>query len=155
MPMQSKLWLLTVDTVIMMIIRTYSELITLPTFEERFEYLRLDGQVGKDTFGFDRYLNQVFYKSKEWLKIRDYAIIRDNGCDLAMPDREIYERILVHHMNPISKEDIIRRSDFLLNPEFLICTIKNTHDAIHYGDGSLLITAPIERTKNDTCPWKH
>lgn len=153
--MPSKRWLLTVGMVIMMIIRTYSELVTLPTFEERFEYLRLDGQVGQDTFGFDRYLNQIFYKSKEWLKIRDYVIIRDNGCDLGIPDREIAGRILVHHMNPISKEDVLNRSDFLLNPEYLICTIKNTHDAIHYGDGSLLISAPIERTKNDTCPWKH
>lgn len=150
-----KLWQLIVGMVIKMIIRTYSELITLPTFEERFRYLRLDGQVGQDTFGFDRYLNQIFYKSKEWLAIRDHVIIRDNGCDLAMSDREIAGRILVHHMNPISKEDVLRRSDFLLNPEYLICTIKNTHDAIHYGDGSLLVTVPIERTKNDTCPWRH
>lgn len=153
--MPLKLWQLIVGMVIRMIIRTYSELIALPTFEERFRYLRLDGQVGQDTFGFDRYLNQIFYKSKEWLSIRDYVIIRDNGCDLAMPDREIAGRILVHHMNPISKEDVLRRSDFLLNPEYLVCTFKSTHDAIHYGDGSLLVTAPIERTKNDTCPWRH
>lgn len=135
-------------------IRTYSELITIPTFEERFEYLRLDGRVGEETFGFDRYLNQVFYKSKEWLQIRDYVITRDNGCDLGIEGHEIYGKVLVHHMNPISKEDILRRSDWLLNPEYLISTIKNTHDAIHYGDASLLITAPIERKPNDTCPWR-
>lgn len=143
------------DKVTRMIIRTYSELITLPTFEERYEYLRLGGIVGEETFGFDRYLNQSFYKSKEWLAIRDKVIIRDNGCDLAMEDREIHGRILIHHMNPITKEDILNRSEFLLDPEYLICTIKNTHDAIHYGDRSLLITAPIERSKNDTCPWRH
>lgn len=136
-------------------IRTYSELITLPTFEERYEYLRLGGMVGEETFGFDRYLNQSFYKSKEWLSIRDKVIVRDNGCDLAMEDREIHGRILIHHMNPITKEDILNRSEFLLDPEYLICTVKNTHDAIHYGDASLLITAPIERSKNDTCPWRH
>lgn len=135
-------------------IRTYSELITLQTFEERFEYLRLDGRVGEETFGFDRYLNQVFYKSKEWLQVRDQVIARDNGCDLGMEGHEIYSKILVHHMNPISKEDILQRSEWLLNPEYLICTIKNTHDAIHYGDQSLLITAPIERRPNDTCPWR-
>lgn len=138
----------------MNIIRTYSELITLPTFEERYRYLRLGGRVGVDTFGFDRWLNQVFYKDDEWLAVRDEVIIRDNGCDLAMPDREIETRILVHHMNPITKDDIIHRSQFLLNPEYLICTIKNTHDAIHYGDESKLILAPIQRTKNDTCPWR-
>lgn len=134
--------------------RTYSELITIPTFEGRFEYLRLDGRVGEETFGFDRYLNQVFYKSKEWLQVRDYVITRDNGCDLGMEGHDIHDRILVHHMNPISKEDILRRSEWILNPEYLICTVKNTHDAIHYGDGSLLVTAPIERRPNDTCPWR-
>ena len=136
------------------IIRTYSELITLPTFEERFRYLKLGGKVGEDTFGFDRYLNQVFYRSAKWKEIRDYVIIRDNGCDLGIEGHEIHQRILVHHMNPITKEDILRESEFLLDPEYMICTIKNTHDAIHYGDESLLITAPIERRKNDTCPWK-
>lgn len=136
-------------------LRTYSELITLPTFEERYRYLRLGGRVGEDTFGFDRYLNQIFYRSPEWKAVRDFVIVRDNGCDLACPDREILgSRILVHHMNPISAEDILDRSDILLNPEYLITTIKNTHDAIHYGDESLLVTAPIERTKNDTCPWR-
>ena len=137
-----------------MSIRTYSELIKIPTFEERYEYLKLGGRVGEETFGFDRYLNQVFYKSKEWRSVRDYVINRDNGCDLGIEGHEIFGRILIHHMNPISKEDILRRSDFLLNPEYLISTIKNTHDAIHYGDKDLLIVAPVERTKNDTCPWR-
>ena len=138
-----------------MSIRTYSELITLPTFIDRYRYLKLEGKVGEDTFGFDRYLNQVFYQSKEWRSIRDYVITRDNGCDLGIPGHEIYGRILIHHMNPITADDILKRSDLLLNPEYLICTIKNTHDAIHYSDESLLITDPIERSKNDTCPWKN
>lgn len=137
-----------------MIIRTYSELITLPTFEERYQYLRLDGRVGRETFGFDRWLNQKFYKDPEWLRIRDEVIIRDNGCDLAIEGREIHGRILIHHMNPITTEDIVKRSRYLLDPEYLICTVKRTHDAIHYGDESLLTLDPIERTKNDTCPWK-
>lgn len=136
-------------------IRTYSELIKLPTFKERYEYLRLGGRVGEDTFGFDRYLNQAFYKSEEWKSIRDHVIIRDNGCDLGIEGHEIFGRILIHHMNPIRKEDIINRSDILLNPEYLICTIKNTHDAIHYGDENLLVIASVERKKNDTCPWRH
>lgn len=141
--------------VMRMIMRTYSELITIPTFRERYEYLKLRGRVGEDTFGFDRYLNQVFYKSKEWKSIRDYVIARDLGRDLAMEGYEIYGRILIHHMNPIRKEDILYRSDLLLNPEYLVCTSKNTHDAIHFSDDSLLMAEPIERTKNDTCPWKH
>lgn len=136
-------------------LRTYSELITLRTFEERYRYLKLGGRVGEETFGFDRYLNQIFYKSPEWKSVRDFVIIRDHGCDLACPDREILgSRILVHHMNPISMDDILKRSDILLNPEYLITTVKNTHDAIHYGDESLLFMGPIERTKNDTCPWR-
>lgn len=135
-------------------IRRYSELITIQTFKERYEYLRLGGQVGKETFGFDRYLNQVFYRSKEWKSIRDYVITRDNGCDLGIEGREIPGRILIHHMNPITAEDIYNRSEFLLDPEYLISTIKITHDAIHYGDESLLLSEPIERTKNDTCPWR-
>ena len=137
-----------------MIIKTYSELMKLKTFEERYEYLKLGGIVGKETFGFDRYLNQTFYKTDEWLSIRDHVIVRDNGCDLGIEGREIHSRILVHHMNPITKEDILSRSEYLLNPEYLICTIKSTHDAIHYGDESLLIKLPVERRKNDTCPWK-
>lgn len=136
-------------------IRTYSELITLPTFKERFEYLRLDGIVGKDTFGFDRYMNQIFYKSKEWQSLRNQIIIRDNGCDLGLEGYEIQGKILIHHMNPITPEDIINRSDYLLNPDFLISTMLSTHNAIHYGDESLIAREPIERSKNDTCPWRH
>ena len=137
-----------------MSIRTYSELIMLPTFEERYEYLRLDGRVGEETFGFDRWLNQTFYKSEEWLSMRDKIIVRDNGCDLGIPGRDIYSRILIHHMNPITKEDILRRSDILLNPEYLICVTLNTHRAIHYGNENLLMKDPIERRPNDPCPWK-
>ena len=135
-------------------IRTYSELVTLHTFEERYQYLRLGGKVGEDTFGFDRWLNQIFYKDPEWRRIRDKVIIRDNGCDLGILGREIHSTIIVHHMNPITKDDILRRSEFLLNPEYLISTVKNTHDAIHYGDEDLLIKLPIERKENDTCPWR-
>ena len=138
-----------------MIVKSYSELIALPTFIERYRYLQLGGRVGEETFGFDRWLNQRFYKDPEWLSARDKVIIRDNGCDLGMEGHEIYGKILVHHINPITKEDIMRRSRTLFDPENLICTIKNTHDAIHYGDESLLIIAPTIRTRNDTCPWKH
>lgn len=137
-----------------MSIKTYSELITLPTFEERYRYLRLTGSVGSDTFGFDRYLNQIFYRSQRWKSIRDEVIVRDNGCDLAIDDRGIYGTIIIHHMNPITLQDLERDSDYLLNPEYLICTTHNTHNAIHYGDESLLILAPTVRTRNDTCPWK-
>lgn len=138
-------------------IKTYSELITLPTFMERYEYLKIGGTVGEETFGFDRYLNQAFYKTKEWLSVRDHVIVRDNGCDLGIWDREIPSgvKIIVHHMNPITVDDILNRSEFLLDPEYLITTVKVTHDAIHYGDASLLVGEPIERTLYDTCPWKH
>lgn len=137
-------------------IKTYSELMKLKTFEERYEYLRIGGKVGEETFGFDRYLNQIFYNSEEWKNVRNHVISRDNGCDLGIPDREIRgNKILVHHMNPITKEDILNRSDILLNPEYLITTVKNTHDAIHYGDSELLYQDPIVRSKNDTCPWRH
>ena len=137
-----------------MIIRTYSELIKLPTFEERFQYLKLDGDVGVETFGFDRYLNQAFYSSDEWKSIRNQVIIRDNGCDLGIEGREIYKRIIIHHMNPITKEDLLYRTEYLLNPEYMICAMKNTHDAIHYGDENLLFKEPVERKPNDTCPWR-
>ena len=137
-----------------MSIKTYSELIALPTFEERYRYLRLRGAVGQDTFGFDRYLNQAFYRSAEWKRVRDLVIIRDNGCDLGVEGHEIYGRILIHHMNPITIKDIQVASEFLLNPDYLICVTHATHNAIHYGDENLLIKTPIERTKNDTCPWK-
>lgn len=136
-------------------IRTYSELSTFETFEERFKYLQLvDGRVGEDTFGFDRYLNQKFYKTKEWKRLRDHLIVRDNGCDLGVDGYDIHGRVIIHHMNPITKRDILDRSDYLMNPEYLICTTHNTHNAIHYGDENLLILDPIERTPNDTCPWK-
>ena len=138
-----------------MSISTYSELITLHTFEERFKYLQLNGQVGESTFGFDRYMNQVFYRSQKWKSIRDFVIIRDCGCDLGVEGYDIHGKIIIHHMNPLSMRDIETESDFLLNPDFLICTTHNTHNAIHYGDENLLVTAPIERTKNDTCPWRH
>ena len=141
--------------VMTMSIRTYSELITFPTFEERFKYLQLNGQVGESTFGFDRYMNQVFYRSQKWKSIRDFVIIRDCGCDLGVEGYDIHGKIIIHHMNPLSMRDIETESDFLLNPDFLICTTHNTHNAIHYGDEKLLVTAPIERTKNDTCPWRH
>lgn len=136
-------------------IRTYSELMRLPTFEERFKYLKLDGKVGQDTFGFDRYLNQNFYKSKEWGAIRDQIIVRDCGRDLAMDGHDIFGQIYIHHMNPITVDDIVHSSDFLLNPDYLVCASHNTHNAIHYGDESLLIATPVERTRNDTCPWRH
>ena len=137
-----------------MIIRTYTDLLKIKTYEERYEYLRLDGTVGADTFGFDRYLNQIFYRSQRWKKVRDSVIIRDNGCDLGVEGYEIHGRIIIHHMNPITIEDLERDSEFLLNPEYLISTVHRTHNAIHYGDKSLLITAPIERSEYDTCPWK-
>ena len=138
-----------------MSIRTYSELILLPTFEERFKYLQLNGRIGDDTFGFDRYINQNFYKSAEWKRIRDQIIIRDNGCDLALEGYEIYGRILIHHMNPITVKDVELSTEYLMNPEYLICVTHNTHNAIHYGNEKLLMKGPVVRTKNDTCPWKH
>ena len=138
-----------------MSIKTYSELILLPTFEERFRYLQLNGSVGKETFGFDRYLNQKFYRSAEWKRVRDKVIIRDNGCDLGIEDHLIYGNVLIHHMNPINDKDIYNLTDILLNPEYLICVSHNTHNAIHYGNEELLVKSPIVRTKNDTCPWKH
>ena len=137
-----------------MSIKTYSELSQLATFEERFRYLKLTGVVGKETFGYDRYLNQLFYSSKKWKSIRDHVIVRDNGCDLGAEGYDIHGRIIIHHMNIITREDIERESEYLLDPEFLITTTHNTHNAIHYGDESLLMSKPIERTKNDTCPWK-
>lgn len=138
-----------------MSIKCYSELILLPTFKDRYQYLRLNGAVGKETFGFDRYMNQFFYRSPEWKRVRDIVIARDAGCDLGIPGREIFRRPIIHHMNPISPEDIRDRKDFILDPEYLITTIHDTHLAIHYGDENLLIQEPVERRPNDTCPWKH
>ena len=135
--------------------KTYSELILLPTFEERFRYLKLDGIVGESTFGFDRYLNQKFYRSDpEWLRLRDLVIIRDNGCDLGIFDRDIHGRVIIHHMNPIALEDFLEGTSSVLDPNNLICCTYNTHLAIHYGDERMLTSKPIERRKHDTCPWK-
>lgn len=134
--------------------RCYSELIQLPTFKERYEYLRLGGLVGQDTFGFDRYLNQKFYRSPEWKQVRRDVIIRDEGRDLAMEGYELQGNIFVHHMNPIAPQDLIDIRDWVLNPEFLVCVSKRTHDAIHFGDASLLPMLPTVRTPNDMCPWK-
>lgn len=136
-------------------IKRYSELILLPTFEERYKYLQLNGTIGDETFGFDRYINQMFYRSQEWKQVRDYVIVRDNGCDLGIEGHEIRGKILIHHMNPIGIKDIQQVNKILLDPEYLITTMLSTHNAIHYGDESLLVTDPIERSKNDTCPWKH
>lgn len=138
-----------------MIIRCYSELSSLATYEERFDYLKLNGRVGESTFGYDRYLNQVFYKSKEWKRIKDHVIVRDNACDLGIEGYEIYGRVLIHHMNPLTAKDIESMSPFLLDPEYLISTVLMTHNAIHYGDESLLIRGPVVRAMNDTCPWRH
>lgn len=134
--------------------RTYTHLISLPTFKERYEYLKLDGLVGKETFGFERYLNQRFYRSQEWKQMRDRIIVRDMGCDLGLPGYEIYDKVYIHHMNPITTKDILDMTDYLLNPEFLICVSHNTHNAIHYGDQNFLLSMPVERKPNDTCPWK-
>lgn len=138
-----------------MIFRTYTELSRLTSFEDRYRYLQLNGSVAKGTFGFDRYINQKFYRSSEWKSVRDQVIVRDNGCDLGVEGYEIHGRIYIHHMNPIMLQDIETRSEFLLNPEYLITTTHATHNAIHYGDEDLLILPPTERSKNDTCPWKH
>ncbi len=135
--------------------KTYSELITIPTFEERFQYLQLKGSVGKDTFGYDRYLNQVLYSSPEWKRLRNQIIIRDGACDLACEGYDIHGRILIHHLNPITVDDVLARSRKVFDPDNLVCVTHNTHNAIHYGDANLLVTGPIIRTKNDTCPWRH
>ena len=137
-----------------MSIKCYSELITIPTFIERYRYLKIGGRVGADTFGHDRYLNQILYHSGEWLDFRDDIIIRDNGCDLACAGFELRERILIHHINPITVEDVLRRDPKIFDPENVISTCLNTHNAIHYGDESKLMLLPITRTLNDTCPWR-
>ena len=136
-------------------IRTYSEIITLKTYEERFDYLKIGGQVGRETFGYDRYLNQILYNTKQWKKFRREIIIRDNACVLACEGYEINYRILVHHINPITVEDIINRNPMIFDPENAITTTHRTHNAIHYGDKNLLVLQPMERTPNDTCPWRY
>lgn len=137
-----------------MTIKTYSELCSFGTFKERFDYLRLDGAVCEPTFGGKRYLNQILYDSKEWKSIRQKIFIRDNGFDLGIEDRPIRYGILVHHINPITIDDIIERRSCVFDPENLITTCQQTHNAIHYGDESLLMSDPIERKPNDTCPWR-
>lgn len=134
-------------------IRTFSELRKIKKFEDRYLYLRLGGNVGKDTFGFDRYLNQSLYTSTRWIKTRDIVILRDNGCDLGVKEYPIGGRIIVHHMNPISVDDIYKERDAVFDPEYLICASSDTHLAIHYSDEKLLPKIPIIRRANDTCPW--
>lgn len=135
-------------------IKTYSELITIPTFLDRYRYLRIGGSVGDETFGYDRYLNQILYTSQEWRNFRRDIIIRDKACDLAWDEFEVQGMILIHHINPITVEDVVKRNPKIFDPENVISTSPNTHRAIHYGDESLLMLNPLERTKNDTCPWK-
>ena len=134
--------------------KCYSELIALPTFIERYRYLKLNGIVGEDTFGFKRWLNQVLYTSSDWKSFRREIARRDNGCDLAVQGFEVYGPVIIHHIVPITYEDVINRSKCLFDPENVILTQLGTHNAIHYGDESLLNIAPVERTPNDTCPWK-
>ena len=136
-------------------IRTYHELIQLPTFEERFRYLKLGGSVGEETFGWERWINQKFYSSPEWKSLRNRIIIRDNGCDLGVADYEIHGRVIIHHIEPVTPSALSNGEEYwLLNPDNLICVSHNTHNAIHYGDEDLLPKAPVERTPNDTCPWR-
>lgn len=135
--------------------KTYIDLCKLNTFEDRFKYLKLDGNVGIETFGYKRYLNQVFYKSNEWKSVRNQIIARDDGCDLGIPGRYIYGKVLIHHLNPITYSDIINKSYKLFDPNNLICVSKQTHDAIHFGNENMLTLDPITRTKNDMCPWIH
>lgn len=128
----------------------------MKTFEERFNYLKLDGIVGEDTFGFDRYLNQMFYRSMDWRSVRDKVIIRDNGCDLGVEGYDIRgQKVYVHHMNPLRRNDIVNTTEYLLNPDYLITVTFQTHNAIHYGDETILPFVPVERYANDTCPWKN
>lgn len=135
-------------------IKTYSEMVRLPTFLERYRYLKIGGQVGEETFGYDRYLNQILYRSPEWKRFRRDIIIRDNGCDLACDGYEIIGKVLIHHIDPITVRDIELRDQKIFDPENVVSVTLNTHNAIHYGDESLLITEPLVRTPNDTCPWK-
>lgn len=135
-------------------IKTYSEMVRLPTFLERYRYLKIGGQVGYETFGYDRYLNQILYRSSEWKRFRRDIIIRDNGCDLACDGYEIIGKVLIHHIDPITVRDIELRDPKIFDPENVVSVTLNTHNAIHYGDESLLITEPLVRTPNDTCPWK-
>ena len=135
--------------------KTYSELITIPTFIERYDYLNLTGRVGESTFGGKRYLNQILYKTGIWMRLRDKIIVRDNGCDLGIPGREIYSRLTIHHIDPITIEDVLNNNPKVFNPNNLITTADITHKAIHYGNEDLLMKEPTVRRENDTCPWKN
>lgn len=137
-----------------MALRSYSELKRLPTFKERYEYLRIGGLVGESTFGFERFLNQALYTSQRWRLLRNQIIVRDNGCDLGVEGYDIYDKIIIHHMNPLTREQMEEPDDSMFDPEYLICVSHNTHNAIHYGDASLLRQEYVPRRPNDTCPWK-
>ena len=137
-----------------MIIRCYRELKSIASFEDRYEYLKLAGRVGQETFGWERYLNQVLYRDQRWKAVRNDVIIRDNGCDLGVDGYDIYDKIIIHHMNPITVKDLEENNPDIFNPEYLICTSHRTHNAIHYGDKTLLPKLPIDRKPNDTCPWR-
>lgn len=145
----------TAGRVVIQIIRSYSELIRIPTFEERYQYLKLCGKVAEETFGFRRWLNQEFYHSTEWLEFRNKIIIRDNGCDLSLAGFDIFGSIIIHHLNPITYEDILNRNPCVFDPDNVVSTKLSTHNAIHYGNETLIFYTPVERTKNDTCPWRH
>lgn len=147
-------WKHSVDTVVLAMNKSYTELITFDNFQDRFEYLRLRGYVGAETFGRDRYINQALYRSPEWKRFRRRVIIRDNGCDLGIEGHEIFDKILIHHINPITMEDVINRSFCIFDFDNVICTVLETHNAIHYGDELYLSTVPQERRPGDTCPWK-
>lgn len=134
--------------------KSYLKMSEFQTFEERLEYLMLDGKVGENTFGFDRYLNQALYKSKEWRSLREKIIIRDNGCDLGVEGYEINDRILIHHINPITQRNILERDASIFDPNNLVSVSKRTHDAIHYSSSLIVTNKPKIRTANDTCPWK-
>ncbi len=137
-----------------MALRSYSELKRLPTFKERYEYLRIGGLVGESIFGFERFLNQALYTSQRWRLLRNQIIVRDNGCDLGVEGYDIYDKIIIHHMNPLTREQLREPDDSMFDPEYLICVSDNTHKAIHYGDASLLRQEYVPRRPNDTCPWK-
>lgn len=135
--------------------KSYSELSKLKTFEERYEYLKINSKIGIDTFGYDRYLNQMFYHLKEWRNFRNDIIVRDKGCDLGIKGYEIDSGIVIHHINPISVDDILNRNECLFDPNNVIACSDRTHKAIHYGSKESIPKIPIERTKNDTCPWRN
>lgn len=135
-------------------IKSYTELSKLKTFNDRFNYLKLDGVVGEETFGYDRILNQVLYKSAKWRKVRDKVLIRDNGNDLGIEGYQINGRVIIHHMNPITVDDVLKEREWIFDPEYLITVSDLTHKAIHYSNENILPKEPVERTQNDTCLWK-